>query len=90
MIIMKNLLLSLLLFSALICYAQKPALTKGDYEEASAETVKKTQSGTKPLQNAVEVQLFYFNQISRDKVEIVKYIGTWEEITIPSFTVLLH
>ena len=36
-------------------------------------------------ENSTEVQLFHFNQIAKDRLEIVKYIGTWEELEIPSF-----
>lgn len=80
---MKHILLAMLLYLSVTSVAQKPALTKGDYEE----TPVKKHLDTPIPQDSPELQYFDFEVIAKDKVKITKCHLDWQDIEIPASVV---
>ena len=80
---MKHILLAMLLYLSVTSVAQKPALTKGDYEE----TPVKKHPNTPISQDSPELQYFDFEVIAKDKVKITKCHLDWQDIEIPASVV---
>ena len=84
---MKNILLAMLLYLSVTSAAQKPVLTKGDYEETPVKTTIKKHSNTPVPQDSPELQYFDFEVIAKDKVKITKCHLDWQEVEIPASVV---
>ena len=84
---MKNILLAMLLYLSVTSAAQKPALTKEEYEETSVKTSVKKHPNTPVLQDSPELQYFDFEVIAKDKVKITKCHLDWQEVEIPASVV---
>ena len=84
---MKQVLLIMLLFLSVTLLAQKPALTKVDYEETSRKTALKKQLNTPISKDSPELQYFDFEVIAKDKVKITKCHIDWQEVEIPASVV---
>lgn len=84
---MKHILLTTLAFLSISLAAQKPALTKGDYEETSVKTAIKKHPNTSVPQDSPELQYFDFEVIAKDKVKITKCHLDWQEVEIPASVV---
>ena len=84
---MKHILLAMLLYLSVTSVAQKPALTKGDYEETPVKTPVKKHPNTPILQDSPELQYFDFEVIAKDKVKITKCHLDWQDIEIPASVV---
>ena len=82
---MKNILLAMLLYLSVTSAAQKPVLTKGDYEETPVKTTIKKHPNT-PV-DSPELQYFDFEVIAKDKVKITKCHLDWQEVEIPASVV---
>ena len=84
---MKHILLAMLLYLSVTSVAQKPALTKGDYEETPVKTPVKKHPNTPIPQDSPELQYFDFEVIAKDKVKITKCHLDWQDIEIPASVV---
>ena len=84
---MKNILLAMLLYLSVTSAAQKPALTKGNYEETPVKTTIKKHPNTPVPQDSPELQYFDFEVIAKDKVKITKCHLDWQEVEIPASVV---
>ena len=84
---MKYILLAMLLYLSVTSVAQKPALTKGDYEETPVKTTVKKHPNTPIPQDSPELQYFDFEVIAKDKVKITKCHLDWQEVEIPASVV---
>lgn len=84
---MKHILLAMLLYLSVTSVAQKPALTKGDYEETPVKTPVKKHPDTPIPQDSPELQYFDFEVIAKDKVKITKCHLDWQDIEIPASVV---
>ena len=84
---MKNILLAMLLYLSVTSAAQKPVLTKGDYEETPVKTTIKKHPNTPVPQDSPELQYFDFEVIAKDKVKITKCHLDWQEVEIPASVV---
>jgi hypothetical protein len=84
---MKHILLTTLTFLSISLAAQKPALTKGDYEETPVKTTINKHPNTPVPQDSPELQYFDFEVIAKDKVKITKCHLDWQEVEIPASVV---
>ena len=84
---MKHILLAMLLYLSVTSVAQKPALTKEDYEETPVKTTVKKHRNTPIPQDSPELQYFDFEVIAKDKVKITKCHLDWQEVEIPASVV---
>lgn len=84
---MKHILLAMLLYLSVTSAAQKPVLTKGDYEETPVKTSVKKHPNTPVPQDSPELQYFDFEVIAKDKVKITKCRLDWQEVEIPASVV---
>lgn len=84
---MKHILLAMLLYLSVTSVAQKPALTKGDYEETPVITPVKKHPNAPIPQDSPELQYFDFEVIAKDKVKITKCHLDWQDIEIPASVV---
>ena len=84
---MKHILLAMLLYLSVTSVAQKPALTKENYEETPVKTTVKKHPNTLIPQDSPELQYFDFEVIAKDKVKITKCHLDWQEVEIPASVV---
>ena len=84
---MKHILLAMLLYLSVTSVAQKPALTKENYEETPVKTTVKKHPNTLIPQDSPELQYFDFEVIAKDKVKITKCHLDWQDIEIPASVV---